>query len=241
MIINNDTELFTEDVDISSVGTVWKTPYSIFPMVTLGIFLIAVVFFSSWSISASVLKNVNHTRRRNLPKGISLLFALIISFITALVLFPPGDSYGETSAMQRVFIKPATNPYQIHDEKDGIFRKEKNQTKETIHSLVKDRVKESFDEKKKESHTLDFDAACKKAQQVYPDKTSVFCGGEDFDVPLKAGDLFFLPRVYTAQEDKDKFIDIPSKDIHNSPHKTTVRATIGVTNSLESTKQNEYK
>lgn len=239
MIINNDTELFTEDVDISSVGTVWKTPYSIFPMVTLGIFLIAVVFFASWAISFSVLKNVNHTKTKKSSKGVSLLCALVVSFIAVLALSPPGDSYGETSAMQRVFVKPATNPYQVRDEKDGILGKEKNHNKETIPSLVRDKVKEYFDKKKKEFDTLDFDAACKKAKQVYPDKTSVFCGGDDFDVPLKVEGLLFLPRVYTAQEDKDKFIDIPSKDIHDSPHRTTVRATIGVTYSLDSIEKNE--
>lgn len=208
---------------------------------TLGIFLIAVIFFASWAISFSVLKNVNHTKTKKSSKGISLLCALGVSFIAAMVLFPPGDNYGEKSAIQRVFVKPATNPYQIHDEKDGIFGKENHQNKETIPSLVKDKVQESFDQKKQEFHTIDFDAACTKAQQVYPNKTSVFCGGEDFDVPLKAEGLLFLPRVYTAQEDKDKLIDIPSKDIHDLPHRTTVRATIGVTYSLDSIEQNERK
>ena len=56
MIIDNNTELFTEEVDISSVATTWKYGYNSFSIIVICLSIITAIFLISWLVSFLVLK-----------------------------------------------------------------------------------------------------------------------------------------------------------------------------------------
>lgn len=221
MIIDNNTELFTEEVDISSVATTWKYGYNSFSIIVICLSIITAIFLISWLVSFLVLKKVKFTRKEKL---FSFLSAIGITLIAGFIIFPNGDSYGETSFVQRIWTAPASASYQVNNEKYSIIGKGNNQNQETISSLVRDKIKDSFDEKKKEYDFVDFDAECEKEYN----KAAVFCGGEDFKTPLEIGDYDFWATIYTPHDYKP---DFGFAKVYDSPHKTTVRATIRITHN----------
>lgn len=221
MTIANNTELFTEEVDISSVATTWKYGYDSFHIIAICFSIITAIFLISWLVSFLVLKKVKFTRKEKL---FSFLSAIGITLIAGFIIFPNGNSYGETSFIQRIWTAPASASYQINNEKYSIIGKGNNHNQETISSLVRDKIKDSFDEKKKEYDFIDFDTECEKEYN----KTAVFCGGDDFKNPLEIGDNDFWARISTPH---DYMSDFGFAKVYDSPHKTTVRATIRITHT----------
>lgn len=221
MVVNFDTYLFNEDVDISSVATTWKFGYNTFDVAVICISIMSAVFLFSWIVSLIISLLMFEKSKTKMEgkfswKG-SLFSAIGASLIMGFILFPPGDSYGEKSIVQRIWVSPAVYPYQV---KNG-------ENKETVLSLVSGKVKDSFDEKTKEYDFIDFDAECKKAHGMNYNKKSVFCGGDGYQRSyLEMGNYLFYPVIDIPQEDRDEFGF--QRDVHDSPHRTTVKATMGI-------------
>ena len=178
--------------------------------------------FSYFLVSFFICIEKNKLTRKE--KSFSFLSAIGITLIAGLIIFPAGDSYGEKSFVQKIWTAPASASYQINNEKNKIIVKGNSQNKETISSLVRDKIKNSFDEKIKKYNPTYFDTECEKEYN----RTAVFCGGDDFKNPLEIGDDDLWASIYTPHDYKS---DFGFAKVYDSPHKTTVRATIRITHT----------
>ena len=220
MIVTFDTYLFNEDVDISSAATAWKFGYSTFDVAIICASIMSAVFLFSWIVSLIISflmleKSKSEGVRRKFPWKGSLFSAIGVSLIMGVVLFPPGDSYGEKTITQRIWVEPAVYPFQVKNKEN----------KETVLSLVSDKLKDSFDEKTEGYDFMGFDAECEKERRLNLDKISVFCGGKGYQrAYLDIGNSRFSPHIDIPQVDRDAFGF--QRDLHDSPHRTTVKATM---------------